>query len=56
MDILIQANDYACWKIIENKPIVPMKEKVTKPQDEWTIPNTKNVQNNAKLFIHYIGH
>ena len=52
MKIYIQANDYACWNIIENGPIIPTKitenGEVTKPQKEWTIVDTKDVQNNAK--------
>ncbi|XP_057496707.1 uncharacterized protein LOC130781518, partial [Actinidia eriantha] len=52
MKIYIQANDYACWNIIENRPIIPTKitesGEVTKPQKEWTTVDTKDVQNNAK--------
>ena len=52
MKIFIQANDYACWNIIENGPIIPTKiierGDVAKPQNKWTPLNTKDVQNNAK--------
>ena len=57
MRIFIQANDYACWNIIENGPIIPTKiiEKgeVIKTQDEWTPQDTKDAQNNAKA-IHIL--
>ena len=46
--IYIQVNDYPCWNIIENGPIIPMKQEGVKPQDEWTITDTKNVQTNSK--------
>ena len=53
MKIYIQANDYACWNIIENNPIMPTeitkKRDVLKPQDEWTHLETKDVQNNTKI-------
>ena len=52
MRIFIQANDYACWNVIENGPIIPTKmiEKgeTPKPQNEWTPIDVKDVQNNAK--------
>ena len=52
MRIFIQANDYACWNIIENGLIIPTKitEKgeVIKIHDEWIPQGTKDVQNNAK--------
>ena len=52
MRIYIHAQDYACWSIIENGPIIPTKiiekGKVLKPQDEWTPLDKKNAQNNAK--------
>ena len=38
MRIFIQANDYACWDIIENGPTIPTKitkkEEVPKPKNE----------------------
>ena len=53
MRIYIQANDYACWNIIENGPIISKKitEKwvVLKSQDELTPLDTNDVQNNAKV-------
>ena len=52
MRIFIQANDYACWNIIENGPIILTKTmerwEVVKSQNEWTPLNTKDVQINAK--------
>ena len=52
MRIYIQKNDYACWNIIENGPIISTKiiEKweVLKSQDEWTPLNTMNIKNNTK--------
>ena len=52
MRIFIQANDYACWNVIENGAIIPTKitEKgeVPKPQDEWTFLDVNDVQNNVK--------
>ena len=51
--IFIQANNYACWNIIENGPTISTKItkkwEVVKPQDEWTPLDTKYVQNNAKV-------
>ena len=52
MRIFIHANDYGCWNIIENGPIIPTKItkkwEVVKTQDEWIPLDTKNVQINAK--------
>ena len=53
MRIFIQANDYACWNIIENRLIIltkiTEKGEVVKPQNEWIPLDTKDVQNNAKV-------
>ena len=52
MGIFIQINDYACWNIIENGPVMPTKItkkwEILKPQDEWTPLDTKDIQNNVK--------
>ena len=52
MKIFIQANDYACWDIIENWPIIPTKTtkevETPKSKKEWTPTDIKNVQNNGK--------
>ena len=45
--------NYACWRIIENGPIIftkiMKKEEVLKTQDKWTPLDIKNVKNNAKV-------
>ena len=47
MRVFIQSNDYACWNIIENVPIIPTKTTkrgvVVKTQDKWTPVDTKDI-------------
>ena len=52
MRIFIQANDYACWDVIENGPTIPTKMteegEIPKLKKEWTPTDVKDIQNNAK--------